>query len=733
MKKRPLCILCLTFLMINGLIMLITGGQSYLKVPASSIFYGMEQSKEVLIQGQVYKKEHTSKYQTLYLKNNSISFHDKSYYESQILVYDDTFEEVKIGETVYLRGKLELFETARNPGNFDQRTYYARKGIRGFGWSMEIICITGKAHIIKEKLYQWRQEWKDLLLENMSEEHGGILSAILLSEKSEMEESTKELYQKNGIGHILAISGLHISFIGLGIYRIFRKAGCSYGLSGILSCIVLTGYVWMIGDSVSVIRAYIMLLLRIGADVCGRIYDMLTALIFSAAVTILNQPLYLMDAGFYLSYGAIIGILLIRPQLEKIVPSNLRVLKRFLPGIAINLALYPVLLWFYYEVPTYSLLLNLIVIPLMSWVMGLGVFGSLLCGISSSFGKILLLPVEMILKLYGILSEIGSKLPLSSIVFGKPSGWKIVIYYIILVLIVYYLHLCKTELLLKKIKWYVIGIFIGLTLLFVKLPNGRLHITMVDVGQGDCIFIEGPYGKKYLIDGGSSDVSEVGKYRIEPYLKSQGAGTLDYVFVSHGDSDHFSGIQEMIERQEIGVKIKNMVLPVNYKNDKELIELAHLALVKGINVTVIEQGQSLLEGRLKITCVQPGYEEQFLEGNAGSMVLDISFGSFDMLCTGDVENEGEDVLIQNMKGKDYDVLKVAHHGSKYSTQESFLQVTKPEVSLISSGEDNSYGHPHRETIERLRKAGSRIFQTAQQGAITLETDGDFIDIFSPSI
>lgn len=90
MKKRPLCILCLTFLMINGLIMLITGGQSYLKVPASSIFYGMEESKEVLIQGQVYKKEHTSKYQTLYLKNNSISFHDKSYYESQILVYDDT-------------------------------------------------------------------------------------------------------------------------------------------------------------------------------------------------------------------------------------------------------------------------------------------------------------------------------------------------------------------------------------------------------------------------------------------------------------------------------------------------------------------------------------------------------------------------------------------------------------------------------------------------------------------
>lgn len=656
MKKRPLCILCLTFLVINGLTMLITGGQFYLKVPASSLFYEIEESKEILIQGQVYQKEHTSKHQILYLKNNSILFQNDSYYESRILIYDDTFEEIKIGETVYLRGKLEAFETARNPGNFNQRAYYAKKETRGFVWSEEILHVTGKEDKLKESLYQLRQYWKTLILKNMSEEQGGILSAILLSEKSEMDDEIKELYQKNGIGHILAISGLHISFFGLGIYHIFRKAGVPYWISGILSCIILTGYVLMIGDSVSVIRAYIMLLFRIGADVSGRVYDMLTALAFSAAITILRQPLYLTDAGFYLSYGAILGILLIKPELEKLLSPRMKYFKKLLPGISINLALFPILLWFYYEVPTYSLLMNLIVIPLMPWVMGLGVFGSLICGINQTFGKILLFPVEMILGLYEILSEIGSDLPASSIVFGKPEGWKLGIYYFILILVIYYLKLCKTELLLKKVRRFAAGIFLLLILLFVELPNGKLRITMLDVGQGDCIFVEGPYGKNYLIDGGSSDVGQVGKYRIEPFLKSQGTGTLDYVFVSHGDIDHYNGISEMLERQKFGVKIKNLVLPSNYKEDEELKELAHLAIDEGVKVSVIEKGQMISEGKLKITCVQPGNEEKTLEGNAGSMVLDISFESFDMLCTGDVEYEGEEFLIQNIRGKDYDVL-----------------------------------------------------------------------------
>ena len=159
-------------------------------------------------------------------------------------------------------------------------------------------------------------------MECIGEKNGGILAAMLLGEKSEMDSEVKELYQNNGISHILAISGLHVSFIGLGVYRLIRKTGLSYLPAGILAMGILTLYVLMIGASVSAVRAYVMLALRIGADITGRVYDMLTAAMLGAAITVLYQPLYLTDGGFYMSYGAIIGIAILLPALQQCFPCR---------------------------------------------------------------------------------------------------------------------------------------------------------------------------------------------------------------------------------------------------------------------------------------------------------------------------------------------------------------------------------------------------------------------------
>lgn len=808
MKKRPLCMMCLIFLAIRGVMLILAGGQSLVNVPAASIFCEEGQEKSVLVQGQVYKKGSTSKNQILYLKNNSIIYQKQSYYESNLIIYMDIGEEIPIGKTVCIRGTAEGFETARNPGNFDQQLYYAKQNIYGSVWCEKIVSVTGEEQILLERLYQLRQSWKSILMENMSDGNGAVLSAMLLSEKGEMEEETKELYQKNGISHALAISGLHISFIGLGIYHLLRKAGGSYGSAGILSILILSGYVLMIGFSVSVIRAYVMLLLRIGADITGRVYDMMTALVFAAAMIVGYQPLYLADAGFWLSHGAILGILMVLPELKKLLsgekvvqekatvqgsmtlPQKTGLYEKWvswykklaegaLASIAINITLLPVLLWFYFEFPVYSVVLNMIVIPLMSWVLGFGMLGSgsyLLC---KPLGRAFLKICDWILMLFELLGKAGYKLPFSRVVFGKPEWWELVIYYVVLVLGIVLLRRLKpmpkqpdlekakpSQFMLKQraldqekprqltLKqrakrtsganlhiWetgcigFMVFVIVS-TFLFVKFPNGKLQITMLDVGQGDCVFLNGPEGTKYLIDGGSSDVDKVGKYRIEPFLKSQGVGALDYVFLSHGDSDHYSGIQEMLERQEEGVNIKTLVFPANYAADEELLELVSLAKDNNVAVALMQAGQKLQEGQLAITCLQPSENDknaQNLEGNAGSMVLDVSFGNFDILLTGDVEGDGEEFLIQNLNKKSYDVLKVAHHGSKNSTSEAFLKLVKPKISLISAGEDNSYGHPHEETLERLQKAGSKIFQTTDYGAIMMETDGDSIDIFPSSI
>lgn len=249
MKKRPLYTFCLAFLILRGILLLLTDGETLGEVPPSSVFFEQKSGQEVLIQGQIYKKRNTSNIQMLYLKNNSIFQGKCSYYEPNILIYDDTFAELPIGKGVCIRGKLKNFEKARNPGNFDQQLYYAKQNVYGFIWCEEIISISGRENKLLEGLHEFRTRWMKAIVSNMSEENGAVLSAMLLAEKSEMDGELKEQYQKNGLSHLLAISGLHISFIGLGIYHLLRKVRMSYVGAGIWAILILSAYVLMIGFS----------------------------------------------------------------------------------------------------------------------------------------------------------------------------------------------------------------------------------------------------------------------------------------------------------------------------------------------------------------------------------------------------------------------------------------------------------------------------------------------------
>lgn len=734
MRKRPLCYVCLIFLIVKSLILAVDGGRRFENVPAGSVFSDGKE-KEVWVKGQVYQKKNTSNIQVLYLKNNSVYSQNNSFEESKIIVYDKTFRKIEIGKTVKIKGTTGLFEESRNPGNFNQSLYYRRQKIYGFVRSKKIMEISGEEDFLRNQLYRIRESWESCLLSVMGEKNGSILSGILLGEKGEMDEAVKELYQKNGIGHILAISGLHISFIGLGVYHLFRKLGCPYWTAGICASCLLGMYACMVGISVSVLRACVMVLLRIGADMTGRVYDMATALALAGAVTVLWRPLSLTDAGFFMSYGAILGILLILPQLERLFPCRFRLLKGFYASTAISVMLFPLLLYFYFEFPVYSLFLNMAVIPMMAVVLGLGIFGSILCVIFMPLGKWLLWSCGLILEFFETLGKAAGALPGARIVFGQPAVWQIVVYYLLLMtgLLMVYRFLKKKKGSILRLRVCSVSVFCLLILMFGAghdrllscMNRAGFSVTIVDVGQGDGIFMRGPRGGAYLVDGGSSDVKKVGKYRIEPFLKSQGVGSLDYVFISHGDNDHCSGVEEMMERRDMGVKIRNLVLPVTYREDEGLSQLALSAKKNGVSVLVMKKGVALTEGKLSVRCVQPSETEGFT-GNEGSMVLDVKFGNFDMLLTGDVEGAGEERLVENLHGKTYDALKVAHHGSKNSTGERFLEEVRPKIAVISAGKQNRYGHPHGETLERLRKIRCEIYNTQESGAVTIKTDGESV-------
>lgn len=716
MKTRPLCCVCLLIIFLQGMLLIAKGGDSLVDIPRSSVFYE-GQEKTLLIKGQVYKKTNNSNYQILYLKNNSVE-------DDKLLVYDKTFTDVPIGKYILIRGKLGFFECARNPGGFDEALYYARQNTFGCVWCEEILEVLGEEHAFMDGLYQFRTAWRKSLVDCIGEKNGGILAAMLLGEKSEMDSEVKELYQNNGISHILAISGLHISFIGLGVYRLIRKTGLSYLLAGILAMGILTLYVLMIGASVSAVRAYIMLALRIGADITGRVYDMLTAAMLSAAITVLYQPLYLTDGGFYMSYGAILGISLVLPLLKHCFPCRRKWLAGFYASMSINIMLFPITLWFFYVFPTYSVFLNMLVLPFTGPILGLGILGSFLLLWIPSVGELCLKTCGFILEFYEGACRAGNRLPLARLVIGKPEWWEMLLYYSMLLSILIFISYTmkkKWKRTRYRLAWFALALAIGV---MSFQPSGKLDIVMLDVGQGDGIYLRGPQGNTYFIDGGSSDESGLGIYRMEPFLESQGTGVLNYAFITHGDSDHYSGIEEMLSRQDVGIRIAHLVLPQHYHSDNALSALAKKARNAGVTVLTIKAGDYLKAGDFIITCLQPYENEEDLKGNAASVVLEVEYRTFSMICTGDVEGMGEERLLQKLKEKDYDVLKVAHHGSQYSTSKRFLELCTPEVALISAGRKNRYGHPHEELLKRLKNADCKIYNTQENGAIMLETDGN---------
>lgn len=748
MRGRPLCVCCLLFLFVQ--VILIYGLQIQKDLKPSLLEESVQDEDIITTDGKVYHTEVSDDYQKIYLSSKS--------YQTKILVYikqENLNSHISIGNTVRVTGQIRFFEEPRNSGEFNQKFYYQKQGIHGALWAAEYKVIDHEKYKVREFLSRARIRWKEILISVLGEKDGNTMSAILLGDKSGLDGNLKELYQKNGIGHILAISGLHMTFIGLGFYQLLRKRGFSFLTAGTMGITFLVCYSLMIGSGVASVRALVMFIVRIGADITGRVYDMLTALALAAMVILVWRPLYLFDAGFLLSFGAVLGILVISPMLELlfygeemdetgtdssdesktektgIKADRLRTaLRQGLYGsLSINLMIFPIMLYFYFEFPVYSILLNLLVIPLMSWILGTGVIGSFICIFVMFIGEKILLVSKPILWLYEMACKLTSSLPFARIVFGKPAIWQILVYYGLLLagcLLVKYrrrvrCHIAAAGLFTAA----VIICFLGHT------TAGKLNIAMLDVGQGDGIYLQTPDGITCMVDGGSSDVTSVGKYRIEPFLKSQAVGALDYVFISHGDTDHYNGIEEMLTRQKTGVRIQTLVLPVREMLDEDLTALAKTAQENGTKVVSIDAEQNLNMGEVQITCLQPEKDFNGEIGNSSSVVLSLSYKSFDMLFTGDVEGTGEEnlckVLMQkNLSG--YEVLKVAHHGSKNSSSIEFLEQADPQIALISAGQNNRYGHPHRETLEKLQELDCIVKSTQEKGCIEIWTDGKSIKI-----
>lgn len=711
----------------------------------------------VIVQGKIYKIENTAFGTNIYLKGVEVENGEKSVSVKRIFVNTEKIPNVKIGNIIKVRGKLRQFEEAANKGNFDSRKYYLSLGFYGKIEAGTIEIINSDYSGIRQGLYELRMEIIERLEKLCSDNNGifsiinnknGIIGAIILGDKTDIDSDIKELYSVSGIAHILAISGLHISFIGMAIYRLLRRR-FRFLFSAAVSIPVVLSFGIMSGFGISTIRAIIMFILKIIGEVLGRKYDAITAISLAGLVLLVQNPFVVCNSGFQMSFGAIIAIVLILPIVEEILNTDNKIIKVLSANFTISLVMNPILAWNYYELPTFSFLLNIVVVPLMSVVIVSSIVGIFCSCIMFGFGKAVIFPGCGILELYTFLCNIINKSSVASIVVGQPKVTIIIVYYAILLVVLFGLKNIRTKytraekerniikketglVLEKKAKKErrikgqnvklrlacIVG-FLLLNCFIYYIPNQGFYITFINVGQGDGILIHGDNGTKVMVDGGSTSEKQVAKNCIVPYLKAEGIGTIDYSIITHTDKDHISGILEILENNNSNrIRIKNLVMPdINMKDDTydELIEKAKL---KKINVLYIKKGDTLSLGKTKIKCIYPETTTTASDKNDYCTVLSVKNKTSKILLTGDISKEIEEKIKDDIE-ENYTVLKVAHHGSNYSSSEKFLKKVNPKYSIISVGKNNSYGHPGNETMERLRKQGGVIYRTDEKGGITI--------------
>lgn len=652
-------------------------------------------------------------------------------------------ESVYLGNRVRVKGDFCHFRVARNRGNFDEYLYYKSCGFGGTLLGKELTVTGTEKWELQGRLLQWKQAWKDRLLFRMGKRYGGVMAGVLLGEKREIPEEIKELFQMTGIGHILVISGLHISFLGWAVYQMGRRVTGSFLAGGVAGWICLGIYVLMTGVTVSSLRAVLFFGFRIGAEVSGRAWDKDITFWVSAAILLGTRPEALFDVGFLLSFGTIFSLWKVAPLLfpkKRSYDIPGRLWRGICSGAAICLTLLPLLCWHFFEYSFWSILWNLLVVPLASLLLLAGFLGSLLDMAGGGGGCFAL--CKGILYVYEKGSGWLGRLPWGHMVIGQPEPWKVAGYYVLVAAGLFLLKKAAGSGTLKgkrkdpRRKIALVSILAGMSLLLWKPEGGgNLQIFVLDIGQGDCTFIRGEKGGTYLIDGGSTDVKKVGKYRIRPFLKSQGITKLDYVLISHGDMDHNNGVEELLQDEKGGIRVEKLVLPPENYWEERLARLAQTAKLAGVPVYTINQGDEIREGKLRMTCLFPTKEERGIQkGNEASMVLEIRYGDFEMLLTGDLEKEGEKIFLKEI-GRRYqkegiDVLKVAHHGSRFSTSREFLNSVHPRYAVISAGVSGRYGHPHKEVLKRLRQKGSRILQTSKTGEVFILVEEETMHIGS---
>lgn len=712
-----------------------------------------------ILHSQGEKSDFYGTVKSIEYKENSIyiTIHAKKYGKILGIIYDDYKGESP--DYTYINGicnftmEFMQFSEEYNYGNFSENKYYQSLGYSGKGICKNIYLIR-KNPGINGKLEKIKNNMNNILLKCAGNKYGLVISAITLGNKGMMDKNYKEKLSANGLSHIMAVSGMHVSTVATVIsflcFTVFGK-----NISIILINIILCFYWIMTGGSISCVRAVIMYIIKSGGLLFGRKYSPSIGVSLSVTYIFMKNPHYITNQSFIMSYMAIIAVLLVSPliifQVKEKAKRHIwyknKVAKAMIYSVTIsltiNIIMYPLICLNYYEVPVYSPLLNILLIPLLTFcflsailcVAGYGIFYCISGeGQAIIIGRLLISVGKGVLITMEKCCDIAEKLPFNKIITGKPETMEVIYFYGIILVICMWLHYLRKITLRKKklnavirekVKYLNIFLLLCLVFGFLILSNNNhimgkgYFISFINVGQGDCILIKDMDNKIYMMDCGSSSNDNICKNRVIPHVKALGIKKIDYLIISHGDNDHVNGITDLLNNKTISVEA--VIMGENYREteNENMLNIKRVAKDEKIKIIYVKEGARIISGEYTMECVYGG-KKICDDENANGLVFLAIGKNFNMLLTGDMGEEQEKQLLlsnnhslNKIKNK-LMLLKVAHHGSKYSSCNEFIEFFQPETAVISYGKNN-FGHPSPEVINKLKAVNTIVFETIKKG------------------
>lgn len=642
--------------------------------------------------------------------------------------------DLDLGDTLDVQ--LNLFEprSKRNPSDFDYKAYLAARGIYLEGFLADTISIDihpsddvrldGFMIGVKGRISEHFRTY-------LSQRSAGILSALILGERSEVDESTREDFSNTGVIHVLAVSGLHVGYVTLILITVFGVLRPPHSLQVVLVIFGLGFYVLLTGSAASVMRASFMASLILLATLLERRTDIYNTLAAAALVILLLDPNQLESIGFQLSFSAVVSIVSIFPVLRSKVPtfeiSLSPLLTKFLNGIvdlflvslSAQLGTLAFTVYYFQKIPLISLLANLVVVPTIGLIVGTGMaFLSLgmILPILAEFWAALL---ETIIMLMLWFVSICANVPWAFLTTRSIGLMEL----LLLLLGVFNLVNPRSDLRWKI--WIILPLIWAHMLIWPEITKSQyLEVVMLDVGQGDGLVVHTPNHKTMVVDAGLQfGGKDMGKDAISPYLRSQGIKDIDLLVLSHPHNDHIGGAQYLVENHRVRKVLLQDVEYDSYTYGQLLRAIDSLKIpIQSVHAGLMDS--TLAPAYFRITGpAQFDSSDQPSNVNDVSIVMQLFYGMTSVLMTGDAEHDVEEDQLAFGSLLRSDIIKVPHHGSKTSSTKRYVEYANPEIALISLGQKNKYEHPAPSTMKKYEDLGVRIHRTDLEGAIIYRSDG----------